>query len=124
MQFDEWYLQSRVLLLAFASLWFIPKKWRVFVAQMVEAFDKKSFDWYILNRQKLAALARLWFLPKKWKDLLLTILNTFDLFLTPNTKSLSVDFEDDRPPVIPIIIIGPDGNPIPLPPSKPKPPTP
>jgi hypothetical protein len=31
--------------------------------------------------------------------------------------------DEERPPVIPVIIIGPGGNPQPLPPSKPKPPT-
>ena len=80
-------------------------------------------EWYILNREKLAALAGLWFLPKKWKDLLLTILNTFDLLYSNQIESLARSFDEERPPVIPIIIIGPDGNPIPLPPSKPKPPT-
>jgi hypothetical protein len=76
-------------------------------------------DWYILNRPKIESLAKLWFLPKKWKDLLLTILHTFDLLYTNQIESLARSLDDDRPPVIPIIIIGPDGNPIPLPPSKP-----
>ena len=78
-------------------------------------------DWWVLNRDKLATLAELWFIPKKWKDLLLTIVNTFDLVYIKRIESLGASVDDDPPPIIPIIIIGPDGKPVPVPP-KPKPP--
>jgi hypothetical protein len=85
--------------------------------------EKMKFeDWYVLNRQKLATLAGLWFIPKKWKDLLLTILNTLDLLYSDILKSAAASVDDERPPIIPIIIIGPDDKPVVLPPSKPKPP--
>jgi hypothetical protein len=85
--------------------------------------EKMKFeDWYVLNREKLVTLAGLWFIPKKWRNLLLTILNTFDLIYSDIVKSASLSIDDDRPPIIPIIIIGPDDKPVVLPPSKPKPP--
>ena len=85
--------------------------------------EKMKFeDWYVLNREKLVTLAGIWFIPKKWRNLLLTILNTFDLIYSDIVKSSSLSVDDDRPPIIPIIIIGPDDKPVVLPPSKPKPP--
>jgi hypothetical protein len=79
-------------------------------------------EWYVLNRQKLVELSGLWFLPKKWRDLLLTILNTFDLVYSGGSEKMALSVDEERPPIIPIIIIGPDDKPVVLPPSKPKPP--
>ena len=79
-------------------------------------------EWYVLNREKIAQLARLKILPKKWRNLLLTILNTFDLVYSDGAEKMTLSVDDERPPIIPIIIIGPDDKPVVLPPSKPKPP--
>ena len=78
-----------------------------------------KFDtWYLLNREKLAALAALWFLPKKWRDLLSTLLNSLDFLYNQELSVRSLVDEDTRDPIIPVIIIGPDGKPVPV-----KPPT-
>ena len=79
-------------------------------------------EWYLLNRQKLVELAGLWFLPKKWRNLLLTILKTFDFVYSSAAQKMALSVDEERPPIIPIIIIGPDDKPVVLPPSKPKPP--
>lgn len=76
-------------------------------------------DWWVLNRPKLATLAGLWFVPKKWRDLLLTIFNTFDLLFSETIENMAKSADEERPPIIPVIIIGPDGKPVPV---KPKPP--
>ena len=78
-------------------------------------------EWYLLNREKIAQLARLKILPKKWRDLLLTILNTFDLVYSNAAQKMALSVDDERPPIIGILIIGPDDKPVVLPPSKPKP---
>lgn len=105
MKFEQWYASAKGILQSVKNFWFLGKKWKVFVAHLLEALDlmysiatgtfKGSIllenimvptkagrvpfpEWYRTNRGLIYELSRLWFLHKKWKDVFKQILAAFD----------------------------------------------